>query len=158
MQTNGNVQLTQPDNSLVLFRMGMSVVIPTIVDKLNHPFDVVPIGGYLKNVGNFALLFDDILGQRRQQIFYRTAYSFNTWRTWAQKYQFNLTFSPDGVVNIKVGNELHKGVFDYFITKGTAPSNGELNIVSIPDKNQDGINDFLITYPDGTQQILYFIF
>jgi hypothetical protein len=43
------------------------------------------------------------------------------------------------------------------ITKGTAPSNGELAISSIPDKNQDGINDFLIIYPDGFQQILFFI-
>jgi trimeric autotransporter adhesin len=158
MQLNGNVQITQPDNSFVLFRMGMAVTIPSIVDKLNHPFELTLTDGYLKNVNNFALLFDDILGQRRQQIFYRTVYSFNAWRTWAQKYQFNLTFSPDGVVNIKVGNDLYKGVFDYFVTKGLTPSNGELNIASIPDKNQDGINDFLITYPDGSQQIMYFIF
>lgn len=158
MQPNGNVQIAQPNNSLALFRMGMSVAAPTIVDKLNRPFEVVSTGGYLKNVDNFVLLFDDILGQRKQQVFYRTPYSFNAWRTWAQKAQFNLTFSPDGVVNIKIGNELHKGVFDYIITKGTAPANGELNISSIPDKNQDGINDFLITYPDGSQQILFFIF
>lgn len=158
MQSNGNVNIQQPDNLIGLFRMGTAVTAPTTIDKLNHPFEITSTGGYLKNVDNFVLLFDDILGQRKQQVFYRTAYSFNAWRTWAQKNQFNLTFSPDGVVNIKVGNELHKGVFDYIVTKGTAPINGELAISSVPDKNQDGINDFLITYPDGSQQILYFIY
>lgn len=157
MQPNGNVYLAQPNNSTALFRMGMFVNAPTIPDKLVRPFEITTTNGYLKNVDNVVLLFDDILGQRKQQVFYRTAYSFQAWRNWGLKNQFLVTLNPDGAIYIKVGNTTYKGVFDYFVTKGTAPANGELTIASIPDKNQDGINDFLIIYPDGSQQILYVI-
>jgi len=157
MQPNGNVYINQPNDSIAIFRMGMIVGSPTIVDKLNRPFEITTTNGYLKNVDNVVLLFDDILGQRKQQVFYRTAYAFNAWRNWGIKNQFVVTLNPDGAIHVKIGNTTYKAVFDYIVTKGTAPANGELNISSIPDKNQDGINDFLITYPDGFQQILFFI-
>ncbi|MCV6637766.1 hypothetical protein [Candidatus Albibeggiatoa sp. nov. NOAA] len=41
--------------------------------------------------------------------------------------------------------------------QGEVPANGELNLNPIPDANNDGLDDFLITYPDGTQQILYYL-
>jgi len=158
MQPNGNVYLPQPNNSTAIFRPTMTIIQPNIMDYFTHPVELTAIAAQLKNLTNFSMIFDDILGQRRQQILYNTVYSFNAWKTWAQKYGFEAIFSPDGVISIKVGNETHKGVFDYFITKGTPPVNAELTLSQTADKNQDGINDFLITYPDGYQQILYFWF
>ncbi|MEY3219565.1 MAG: hypothetical protein RIT27_922 [Pseudomonadota bacterium] len=158
MQSNGNVYFPQPNNSKAIFRPSLQIIQPNIIDHFTHPIELTAIPAPLKNVSNFSMIFDDILGQRRQQILYSTAYSFNAWKTWAQKYGFELSFSPDGVVSVKVGNETHKGVFDYFITQGTPPINAELALSPTVDKNQDGISDFLITYPDGSQQILYFWF
>jgi len=39
----------------------------------------------------------------------------------------------------------------------TPPSDEVLNLVAIPDANQDRQNDFLITYPDGQQQVLFYL-
>ena len=58
------------------------------------------------------------------------------------------------MVNFKWGGQNYRGVLDYLITKST-PSNDEMQVQSLPDQNGDGIEDFVLFYPTGEQQILF---
>lgn len=62
----------------------------------------------------------------------------------------------DGHVHITISGQLHHGQLAQTTTQ-TTTTGGQLTLTAIPDANQDGISDFLITYPDGTQQILYYL-
>ncbi|WP_353572585.1 FG-GAP-like repeat-containing protein [Candidatus Albibeggiatoa sp. nov. BB20] len=60
-------------------------------------------------------------------------------------------------VRIVLEGQTYSGQLAESITQGAIPVNAELNLVAIPDANDDGLDDFLITYPDGTQQVLYYL-
>jgi hypothetical protein len=53
--------------------------------------------------------------------------------------------------------QTHQGLLAEQLTQGPAPADGQLQLIAIPDANADGIDDFLITYPNGEQQVLYYI-
>jgi hypothetical protein len=53
--------------------------------------------------------------------------------------------------------QTYQGQMAEQVTPGIAPEDGNLQLVAIPDTNDDGIDDFLITYPDGQQQILHYL-
>jgi len=60
-------------------------------------------------------------------------------------------------VRIVLEGQTYSGQLAESITQGAIPVNAELNLVAIPDANADDLDDFLITYPDGTQQVLYYL-
>jgi hypothetical protein len=49
----------------------------------------------------------------------------------------------------------YHGIFSYSVSKGTPPASGKTEIQELPDLNQDNLADYLITYPNGDQQVLY---
>ena len=62
----------------------------------------------------------------------------------------------DRNLRVTFEGQTHQGQLAAEITQGQIPANGQLQLVAIPDANQDGIDDFLITYPNGQQQVLYY--
>lgn len=54
-------------------------------------------------------------------------------------------------------NQVYQGQLAELVTQGSVPEDGQLHLVAIADANEDGIDDFLITYPDGKQQVLYYL-
>ena len=63
----------------------------------------------------------------------------------------------DRNVRGNLGGLVYQGQLAEAITQGSVPEDDKLKLVAIPDTNADGNDDFLITYPDGKQQILYFL-
>ncbi|MCV6637765.1 carboxypeptidase regulatory-like domain-containing protein [Candidatus Albibeggiatoa sp. nov. NOAA] len=63
----------------------------------------------------------------------------------------------NGKVRITLEGQTYSGQLAELITQGVAPNNGKINLVAIPDANADGLDDFLITYSDGSQQVLYYL-
>ena len=67
----------------------------------------------------------------------------------------NVIIYEDGKVKIKIAFQYYIGQLDFLVTSGGESSeNGSL--VPTADLNADGINDFLITYPNGEKQILFY--
>ncbi|RKZ83649.1 MAG: hypothetical protein DRR19_18800, partial [Candidatus Parabeggiatoa sp. nov. 1] len=54
------------------------------------------------------------------------------------------------------GEETHYGQLAESIVAGMPPTDGKLVFAPIDDANNDGSGDFLITYPSGDQQVLYY--
>jgi Leucine-rich repeat (LRR) protein len=54
------------------------------------------------------------------------------------------------------GEEIHYGQLAEPIKLVTPPTDGQLIFKLVDDANNDGIDDFLITYPNGDQQVLYY--
>ena len=63
----------------------------------------------------------------------------------------------DRNVRVNLGSLVYQGQLAEEIIQGSVPEDDKLKLVAIPDTNADGNDDFLITYPDGKQQILYFL-
>jgi hypothetical protein len=65
----------------------------------------------------------------------------------------------DGRICIYTGEgsqkSTYKGILDYFIIKGTPPEDSQLKIEIAEDFNQDGYEDYRITYPNGHRQNMY---
>jgi hypothetical protein len=67
----------------------------------------------------------------------------------------NIFLGEDGNLRVPLDDQIYQGQLAESITQGTAT--GELQLTPIPDANQDGTDDFLVSYPDGKQQTLYFL-
>lgn len=67
-----------------------------------------------------------------------------------------ISVSSDGKVYISLPWEFHVGKLSDTIEQGEPPVDGELQLIGIADANDDGMSDFLIIYPDGARQILYY--
>jgi len=63
----------------------------------------------------------------------------------------------DNQVRVELAGQIHLGRLAENLTTGTPPSDGRLHLIAIPDANQDGQDDYLITYPDGQQQVLFYL-
>ncbi len=63
----------------------------------------------------------------------------------------------DRMIRFSNDGQTHQGLLSEQVTQGLVPENGQLHLVAIFDANEDGIDDFLITYPDGLQQVLYYL-
>jgi len=65
----------------------------------------------------------------------------------------------DGRLTLKLGTgdtqRTFHGIFDYVVTPGSAPQNGESLFYQIEDKNGDGIPDYRLIYPNGEGQLIF---
>ena len=68
----------------------------------------------------------------------------------------DIYLGEDRNLRVSLDGQIYKGQLALEKTQGLLSSDGQLHLIAIPDANQDGIDDFLITYPNGQQQILYF--
>lgn len=73
---------------------------------------------------------------------------------WKEADRVNL--DEDGTVIITGKEKTFYAQLDEQIIAGTPPSDGLLTLTPIEDSNDDGIDDYLITYANGEQQILYY--
>jgi parallel beta-helix repeat protein len=67
----------------------------------------------------------------------------------------NLVIAPYGVVSFQLAGKNYRGVVDYLITPSNIPTTEQMQIISTRDINSDGINDFMLLYPNSESQILF---
>lgn len=61
----------------------------------------------------------------------------------------------EGTISVTLDGKIYKSQLDPQVTSSTPPPNGLLVVEPINDVNEDGTEDYRITYPSGDQQILY---
>jgi RHS repeat-associated protein len=69
-----------------------------------------------------------------------------------------VVINTDGSVFFTLEGKTYQGQLAAETRAGTPPSDGFLILTPIGDANADGINDYEITYPNGTRQTLYSFF
>jgi hypothetical protein len=63
----------------------------------------------------------------------------------------------DGAIEVTMNGEIHQSQLVEPVTPGTPPADGQLVMIAIDDRNGDGIDDISITYPNGDQQLVYYL-
>jgi RHS repeat-associated protein len=69
----------------------------------------------------------------------------------------DIIINHDGAISVLLNDERFYGQLAEEIEKTTPPSDGVLVFTPIEDANADDQDDYLITYPNGDQQILYYL-
>jgi len=65
----------------------------------------------------------------------------------------NVSTEPYGLVNFTLNGKAYRGVVDYLVTQTDTTTN-TLQVEHIADVNGDGIDDVMLTYPSGKQQMV----
>jgi NDP-sugar pyrophosphorylase family protein len=98
--------------------------------------------------GDLVVLVFEKDGQKRQQVLYPAPAS-----NAAIELAEEASLTEEGILSFKFGETAYKGKLDYAVEKGeTTESYG---VTEIADSNEDGLPDFLITYPKGDKQKLF---
>jgi hypothetical protein len=68
-------------------------------------------------------------------------------------------FSIDdhGKLSVTFDGKTHYGMFSYVIEQGNANPEQKLSLKAIPDVNADGVDDFVVIYPNGQTQLLLYL-
>gem|GEM_PF-2220138 len=68
----------------------------------------------------------------------------------------SVKIDPSGYISLTIADKTYTGIMDYLV-KPSSSRLAQIKVDSVSDVNQDSFNDFLITYPNGDQQILYLL-
>ncbi len=112
--------------------------------------DATEIGLFLPIPTAAFSVFVDELGQKRAQLFYPVPADMSALIESARE----VDFTPEGFLRFELNGQYYEGLLDFFIWQGDAIGD-ELMVEEVADTNDDGLDDFLITYPNGAQQLLW---
>jgi hypothetical protein len=94
-------------------------------------------------------------GDSWQQPIYPTAAQSDAIYTLSQ----TAVLEQNGQLILKLGTgetqRTFHGIFDYVVTPGSAPQNGESLFYQVEDKDGDGIPDYRMIYPNGEGQLIF---
>lgn len=88
--------------------------------------------------------FIDEKGDKRQQLFYAAPADMAA----LLAIDNNLSLDNHNILQVKINGKNYQGRLDYRVTQGTAPSNGEMQVIHLT-------NGVKLIYPNGERQILY---
>ncbi|MDD2814146.1 MAG: cadherin-like domain-containing protein [Thiotrichaceae bacterium] len=68
-------------------------------------------------------------------------------------------FSIDdhGKLSVTFDGKTHYGMFSFILEQGSANAEQKLTLKAIPDANADGVDDFVVIYPNGQTQLLLYL-
>ncbi len=142
---NQNVFYTRPETE--------STVVP---DPDNTPL------GFSTSVENgieiAVLVFEDEEGNKRQQILFPLPVENEALQSFLETVPEarEVVLHDDGRVSVTIGSVVYEGVFAYDKSLPIGPlQNDRMEMTAVPDANGDGVDDFMVTYPDGSMQILF---
>ncbi len=68
----------------------------------------------------------------------------------------NIVIGDDGHISAELDGETHLAQLDSEVIQGTPSGSDQLIVTDIADANNDGFNDFRLTYPSGEQQTMFY--
>ncbi len=142
-QKTGNLQIKTTETDEIWYSARPDFASEVVEDEAET-------GLIAESVAQAFLTFIDDDGQKRQQLFYPAP--ANMAALLQSDPQMDLTTA--GILHFRLAGKTYEGVLDYLVVQGEATDNG-VQVREIADSNYDGLEDFLITYPDGAQQMLW---
>ena len=152
VEDNGNLTLQIDETSSLNARPDLASI-PT---WHNMPLGLHNFPTSLPGILTVALVFTDETGNKRQQNLYPAAkYPQELQQFFADLPEAEtVQFNNNGTVSVSTSELTFRGLFDYTVTDSEAPTEN-IQITSLPDANNDGIDDFAIIYRNGERQIIY---
>lgn len=68
-----------------------------------------------------------------------------------------VSLNPNGIINIEMDGKLINTLPDYNVTNIISKIPALVEYLTVGDKNDDGIDDIMVTFPDGKQQVLFIL-
>ncbi|MDM8545575.1 NHL repeat-containing protein [Candidatus Venteria ishoeyi] len=99
----------------------------------------------------FSFVFIDPEGQKRQQFFHPAPADAAA----LQQAVKNLSFEAFGPMRFEWQNKSYQGFLHYQVRVGKKTHDAKLQVRDMPDLNGDGKKDFMLVYPEGSQQWLF---
>ncbi len=65
-----------------------------------------------------------------------------------------ISLNPNGIINVEMDGKLINALPDYNVTNIMSNRPAFVEYLTVGDKNGDGIDDIMVTFPDGKQQLL----
>jgi hypothetical protein len=90
-------------------------------------------------------------GTRRMQILHPTVQDLKSIERVVQR----VRFLDDNALEFTLGNRTYRGIPDYVVSRARVPVPNNFRVQTSEDYNGDAIEDYLLSYPDGQQQILF---
>jgi sugar lactone lactonase YvrE len=72
-----------------------------------------------------------------------------------QRVAETVRFLDAGVLEFRLGSRNYRGIPDYVVTRARVSVPNHFRVYPWEDFNGDGITDYMLSYPDGRQQILF---
>jgi hypothetical protein len=151
IQDNGNLQIPSEDGIWYSARPDwLSTELVDVDAEAGMLFGESP---YLGGLFSVSMRFDAGEGSLREQVmssavaYPEALYSSAT----------NVSIGAYGLVNFVLDGEAYRGVIDYVVTQGTPLTTDtiEVDVEASSDMNGDEIDDFVLNYSTGEQQILF---
>ncbi len=68
-----------------------------------------------------------------------------------------VSLNPNGIINIEMDGKLINALPDYNVTHIISKIPALVEYLTVGDKNNDGIDDIMVTFPDGKRQALFIL-
>lgn len=147
VQANGNLQIPASEGLWFSARPEWLSIELGSDTETGLKFGELPYGSEFISA---SLVFTDSDGKPREQHLYPSLAQPEVLSSLAQ----TVHIEADGLINFKLGNQTYRGVMDYAVTQNESTTD-MLQVESIPDANGDGIEDVVLIYPNGEQQIMF---
>jgi len=149
----GNGNLTIPFNASLSYSARPEV--ESNFAWLTMPLGLHPVPTSLPGVVSLMYVFRDETGNKRQQFIYPAAKEPQNLYTFFSNMPgiTRVVFDDKGMVTAD-GKDGFRGIFDYAVTTGQVPTGG-IQFTRVPDINGDQVEDFAVTYGNGSRQVIY---
>jgi parallel beta-helix repeat protein len=145
VQTNGNFKISASQERWYSVRpdwASVEVAADTGLYSVEPPI--------VNGISMIKQVFTDTNGKQREQNFYPAIAMPEALYDLAQE-----VIESNRLVSFKLKDQRYHGVMDYLVSKSTQATTDKLQVEPQPDINGDGIEDFVLLYPTGEQQILF---
>ncbi len=154
---NGNVTLEVDGSGLrLVFRPDL---VATPAPAGNGPGQLHLHPSRVANHHFARLVFTDGNGQIREQFLYPMPLYHQALKEMLSGLPGvgQVVINGNGWVSLQHGGLTYRGQFDYPVIPGAPPPGGTIQFRPYPDINQDGYSDFLVVFPNGDQQFMFFL-
>lgn len=158
LQTNGNVKVPNTDG--VSYYMARPDLFATDIVPSSIPLGLGGAASPRANTTDLFLIYAETPDNWRQQFMYPAPANPEALAALLETSDSQTTWYSDGRVEAYTGigqqKQAYKGILDYLINPGPATTNIQAQIDELnEDRNSDGLNDYLIRYPNGDTQVMY---
>ena len=93
--------------------------------------------------------------QRQKQYLRPYPANWTALKEWLQDDFQNVAIDLQNIITAETDTMVYRGIVSYLVTPAGASLTDKVELTPTGDLNNDGLDDFLITYPNGDQQQLY---
>ena len=139
------------DGSLhILATNADTLFIRPALSAIQTELDIGLHGEIVQGLPVYSMVFADAQAVRWQQTLYASPADRDSLYQQADK----IFYENRGQLDVSLNGQRYTGRLDYAVQTNPTPPT-QINIWRIADKNNDKVDDYLLTYPNGYQQILF---